>query len=155
MNTVIDIISRKGAVKQSIIASGNTSLVVYQPSVLQIHSPVSGVDHYVRQGDDLLIYMKDGTVIRCNGYFAVEPATNEYSELVFDDGQTLTHVSFAGNAEAVGFSPVTLSPQYDVISSISPFIDDAASTASGLPWGWIVGGTLAGGSGRCATRQWR
>ncbi len=146
MNTVIDIISRKGAVKQSIIASGNTSLVVYQPSVLQIHSPVSGVDHYVRQGDDLLIYMKDGTVIRCNGYFAVAPATNEYSELVFDDGLTLTHVSFAGNAEAVGFSPVTLSPQNDVISSISPFIDDAASTASGLPWGWIVGGTLAGGA---------
>lgn len=146
MNTVIDIISRKGAVKQSIIASNNASLVVYQPSVLQIHSPVSGVDHYVRQGNDLLIYMKDGTVIRCNGYFAVDPATKEYSELVFDDGQTLTHVSFAGNSEAAGLAPATLTPQNDIITSISPFIEHAVSTAGELPWGWIVGGTLAGGA---------
>ena len=47
---------------------------------------------YVRR-KDLLIYMKDGSVIRCNNYFVEDPETHNQSELVFNDRQELTHIS--------------------------------------------------------------
>ena len=37
--------------------------------------------------------MKDGSVIRCNNYFVEDPETQHQSELVFNDGQELTHLS--------------------------------------------------------------
>ncbi|HDC4406221.1 TPA: Ig-like domain-containing protein, partial [Enterobacter cloacae] len=144
MSIMIDIISRKTSVKQTVIEQGNTSLVVYEPSVVQIHAPVSGVERYLRQGNDLLIYMKDGSIIRVNGYFQQDPETKENSELVFEEGQTLNHVTFANADAAVGVTPLALTPQTVSISSIEPFLDTAGS-ASAYPWGWIVGGTLLGG----------
>lgn len=39
--------------------------------------------------------MKDGSVIRCNNYFVEDPETHNQSELVFNDNQELTHISFA------------------------------------------------------------
>ncbi|SQC93551.1 Uncharacterised protein [Cedecea neteri] len=59
--------------------------------------------HYVRQGNDLLVYMKDGSVIRCNGYFMEEEGrAGHHSELVFDDGKELTHITFDEAGAAVG-----------------------------------------------------
>ena len=43
---------------------------------------------------DHAIYMKDGSVIRCNNYFVEDPDTHNQSELVFNDRQELTHISF-------------------------------------------------------------
>ncbi|MLA17548.1 BapA prefix-like domain-containing protein, partial [Escherichia coli] len=114
MSLIIDVISRKTSVKQTLINPGDVTVVIYEPSVVQVHAQASAVARYVREGNDLLIYMQDGTVIRCNGYFLQAANTAEQSELVFADGQQLTHVTFADTA-AGGLAPVELTAQTTAI----------------------------------------
>ncbi|EQZ69655.1 BapA-related adhesin SiiEA [Escherichia coli] len=116
----------------------------YEPSVVQVHAQASAVARYVREGNDLLIYMQDGTVIRCNGYFLQAANTAEQSELVFADGQQLTHITFADTA-AGGLAPVELTAQTTAIESIAPFLDTVAQT-SAFPWGWLAGAAVGGGA---------
>ncbi len=144
MSLIIDVISRKTSVKQTLINPGGVTVVIYEPSVVQVHAQASAVARYVREGNDLLIYMQDGTVIRCNGYFLQAANTTEQSELVFADGQQLTHVTFA-DAAAGGLAPVELSAQTTAIESIAPFLDTVAQTST-FPWGWLAGAAVGGGA---------
>lgn len=144
MSLIIDVISRKTSVKQTLINPGDVTVVIYKPSVVQVHAQASAVARYVREGNDLLIYMQDGTVIRCNGYFLQAANTTEQSELVFADGQQLTHVTFA-DAAAGGLAPVELSAQTTAIESIAPFLDTVAQTST-FPWGWLAGAAVGGGA---------
>ncbi|HHI0249968.1 TPA: BapA-related adhesin SiiEA [Escherichia coli] len=144
MSLIIDVISRKTSVKQTLINPGDVTVVIYEPSVVQVHAQASAVSRYVREGNDLLIYMQDGTVIRCNGYFLQAANTAEQSELVFADGQQLTHVTFADTA-AGGLAPVELTAQTTAIESIAPFLDTVAQT-SAFPWGWLAGAAVGGGA---------
>ena len=144
MSLIIDVISRKTSVKQTLINPGDVTVVIYEPSVVQVHAQASAVARYVREGNDLLIYMQDGTVIRCNGYFLQAANTTEQSELVFADGQQLTHVTFA-DAAAGGLAPVELSAQTTAIESIAPFLDTVAQTST-FPWGWLAGAAVGGGA---------
>ncbi|STG53355.1 adhesin for cattle intestine colonization [Escherichia coli] len=77
MSLIIDVISRKTSVKQTLINPGDVTVVIYEPSVVQVHAQASAVSRYVREGNDLLIYMQDGTVIRCNGFFLQAANTAE------------------------------------------------------------------------------
>ena len=144
MSLIIDVISRKTSVKQTLINPGDVTVVIYEPSVVQVHAQASAVARYVRDGNDLLIYMQDGTVIRCNGYFLQAANTSEQSQLVFADGQQLTHVTFADTA-AGGLAPVELSAQTTAIESIAPYLDTVAQT-SAFPWGWLAGAAVGGGA---------
>ncbi|HGC2367597.1 TPA: Ig-like domain-containing protein [Escherichia coli] len=144
MSLIVDVISRKTSVKQTLINPGDVTVVIYEPSVVQVHAQASAVARYVREGNDLLIYMQDGTVIRCNGYFLQAANTAEQSELVFADGQQLTHVTFADTA-AGGLAPVELTAQTTAIESIAPFLDTVAQT-SAFPWGWLAGAAVGGGA---------
>ncbi|HCO5618028.1 TPA: Ig-like domain-containing protein [Escherichia coli] len=144
MSLIIDVISRKTSVKQTLINPGDVTVVIYEPSVVQVHAQASAVARYVREGNDLLIYMQDGTVIRCNGYFLQAANTAEQSELVFADGQQLTHVTFADTA-AGGLAPVELTAQTTAIESIAPFLDTVAQTST-FPWGWLAGAAVGGGA---------
>ncbi|MCZ8879992.1 Ig-like domain-containing protein [Escherichia albertii] len=125
------------------INPGDVTLVIYEPSVVQVHAPASAVVRYVHEGNDLLIYMQDGTVIRCNGYFLQATNTTEPSELVFADGQQLTHVAFA-DAASGGLAPVELTAQTTAIESIAPFLDTVGQT-SAFPWGWLAAAAVGGG----------
>ncbi|HBH5319565.1 TPA: Ig-like domain-containing protein [Escherichia coli] len=144
MSLIIDVISRKTSVKQTLINPGDVTVVIYEPSVVQVHAQASAVARYVRDGNDLLIYMQDGTVIRCNGYFLQAANTSEQSQLVFADGQQLTHVTFADTA-AGGLAPVELTAQTTAIESIAPYLDTVAQT-SAFPWGWLAGAAVGGGA---------
>ncbi|HFG3507735.1 TPA: Ig-like domain-containing protein [Escherichia coli] len=144
MSLIIDVISRKTSVKQTLINPGDVTVVIYEPYVVQVHAQASAVVRYVRDGNDLLIYMQDGTVIRCNGYFLQAANTSEQSQLVFADGQQLTHVTFADTA-AGGLAPVELSAQTTAIESIAPYLDTVAQT-SAFPWGWLAGAAVGGGA---------
>ncbi|EJM2215827.1 Ig-like domain-containing protein [Escherichia fergusonii] len=144
MSLIIDVISRKTSVKQTLINPGDVTVVIYEPSVVQVHAQASAVARYVRDGNELLIYMQDGTVIRCNGYFLQAANTSEQSELVFADGQQLTHVTFADTA-AGGLAPVELTAQTTAIESIAPYLDTVAQT-SAFPWGWLAGAAVGGGA---------
>ncbi len=142
---VVDVIIRKTAEKTKLTGEGNLSVSISSPSVIEIQGSAQDVERYVRQGKDLLIYMKDGSVIRCNNYFVEDPETQHQSELVFNDGQELTHLSFADAGEASGVAATELTAQATPISSIEPFLEQG-SALSDAPWGWIAGAALGGGA---------
>ena len=142
---VVDVIIRKTAEKTKLTGEGNLSDSISSPSVIEIQGSAQDVVRYVRQGKDLLIYMKDGSVIRCNNYFVEDPETHNQSELVFNDRQELTHISFADTGEASGVAVTELTAQATPISSIQPFLEQG-SVLSDAPWGWIAGAALGGGA---------
>ncbi|MDX7662066.1 Ig-like domain-containing protein [Enterobacter asburiae] len=142
---VVDVIIRKTAEKTKLTGEGNLSVSISSPSVIEIQGSAQDVVRYVRQGKDLLIYMKDGSVIRCNNYFVEDPETHNQSELVFNDRQELTHISFADAGEASGVAVTELTAQATPISSIQPFLEQE-SILSDEPWGWIAGAALGGGA---------
>ncbi|WP_395994548.1 Ig-like domain-containing protein [Enterobacter asburiae] len=142
---VVDVIIRKTAEKTKLTGEGNLSVSISSPSVIEIQGSAQDVVRYVRQGKDLLIYMKDGSVIRCNNYFVEDPETHNQSELVFNDRQELTHISFADAGEASGAAVTELTAQATPISSIQPFLEQE-SVLSDAPWGWIAGAALGGGA---------
>ncbi|ORC22883.1 type 1 secretion target domain-containng protein [Enterobacter cloacae subsp. cloacae] len=142
---VVDVIIRKTAEKTKLTGEGNLSVSISSPSVIEIQGSAQDVVRYVRQGKDLLIYMKDGSVIRCNNYFVEDPETHNQSELVFNDNQELTHISFADAGEASGVAVTELTAQDTPISSIEPFLEQG-SLLSDAPWGWIAGAALGGGA---------
>ena len=142
---VVDVIIRKTAEKTKLTGEGNLSVSISSPSVIEIQGSAQDVVRYVRQGKDLLIYMKDGSVIRCNNYFVEDPEAHNPSELVFNDRQELTHISFADTGEASGVAVTELTAQATPISSIQPFLEQG-SVLSDAPWGWIAGAALGGGA---------
>ena len=142
---VVDVIIRKTAEKTKLTGEGNLSVSISSPSVIEIQGSAQDVARYVRQGKDLLIYMKDGSVIRCNNYFVEDPETHNQSELVFNDRQELTHISFADAGEASGAAVTELTAQATPISSIEPFLEQG-NVLSDAPWGWIAGAALGGGA---------
>ncbi|EMM1341427.1 Ig-like domain-containing protein [Enterobacter roggenkampii] len=142
---VVDVIIRKTAEKTKLTGEGNLSVSISSPSVIEIQGSAQDVVRYVRQGKDLLIYMKDGSVIRCNNYFVEDPETHNQSELVFNDRQELTHISFADTGEASGVAVTELTAQATPISSIQPFLEQG-SVLSDAPWSWIAGAALGGGA---------
>ncbi|MDQ6581974.1 Ig-like domain-containing protein [Enterobacter hormaechei] len=142
---VVDVIIRKTAEKTKLTGEGNLSVSISSPSVIEIQGSAQDVVRYVRQGNDLLIYMKDGSVIRCNNYFVEDTETHNHSELVFNDNQALTHISFADAGEASGVAATELTAQAAPISSIEPFLEQG-SVLSDAPWGWITGAALGGGA---------
>ncbi|GBU13703.1 hypothetical protein AwEntero_23040 [Enterobacterales bacterium] len=145
MSKVVDIISRKTAVKTALASEGNLSVSLHEPSVVMVHASAHDVARYERAGKDLLIHMKDGSVIRCSGYF-IEDGEQNHGELVFQDDatQTLTHVEFADTGDALGLQAVILHPTETVLTSLDPLMID--STFSDLPWGMIAAGVLGGGA---------
>jgi len=142
---VVDVIIRKTAEKTKLTGEGNLSVSISSPSVIEIQGSAQDVARYVRQGKDLLIYMKDGSVIRCSNYFVEDPETHNQSELVFNDRQELTHISFADAGEASGAAVTELTAQATPISSIEPFLEQG-NVLSDAPWGWIAGAALGGGA---------
>ncbi|MFV9100924.1 Ig-like domain-containing protein [Enterobacter hormaechei] len=142
---VVDVIIRKTAEKTKLTGEGNLSVSISSASVIEIQGSAQDVVRYVRQGNDLLIYMKDGSVIRCNNYFVEDTETHNHSELVFNDNQELTHISFADAGEASGVAATELTAQAAPISSIEPFLEQG-SVLSDAPWGWIAGAALGGGA---------
>ncbi|HAV1629768.1 TPA: Ig-like domain-containing protein [Enterobacter hormaechei subsp. steigerwaltii] len=142
---VVDVIIRKTAEKTKLTGEGNLSVSISSPSVIEIQGSAQDVVRYVRQGNDLLIYMKYGSVIRCNNYFVEDTETHNHSELVFNDNQELTHISFADAGEASGVAATELTAQAAPISSIEPFLEQG-SVLSDAPWGWIAGAALGGGA---------
>ena len=142
---IVDVIIRKTAEKTVLTGEGNLSVSVSAPCVIEVHGSAQDVARYVRQGKDLLLYMKDGSVIRCNNYFMEDPEGKNHSELVFNNEDQLTHISFAETGEASGLATTELTSHATTTSSIEPFLEQG-SVLSDAPWGWIAGAALGGGA---------
>lgn len=122
MKTSIEVTDRATSNKINMIADGSLAITLNEPSVVLVHASVSEVDRYERTGNDLLIYMKDGSVIRCDGYFQVDE-TEHHSELVFqDDNSALSHISFADMPEIAPDQVVPLQAQVEMLDKIDPLL---------------------------------
>ena len=53
MSLIIDVISRKTSVKQTLINPGDVTVVIYEPSVVQVHAQASADLYAGRHGDPL------------------------------------------------------------------------------------------------------
>ncbi|HIF4730952.1 TPA: Ig-like domain-containing protein [Citrobacter amalonaticus] len=148
MNTLktANIINRHTAKKTVLSGEGNLSVAVSGASIIEILGSAQDVARYVRQGNDLLIYMKDGSVIRCSGYFTEEPESKLHSELVFSDETGLTHVTFDETGDIASLDAVELTAHETPVDSLEPLMAEAASEDNDFPWAWLAGAGLGGGA---------
>lgn len=142
MSKVINIIIRQTGEKTVLKGEGNLSISVSAPSVIEIQASPKAATKYIRQGNDLFIYMEDGSVIRCTGYFVEDPDSGKHSELVFKDEHGLTHIAFAETEAAPGLAATELTAQATPVHSIEPFIESASDNSL---WGWVAGAAVGGG----------
>lgn len=92
--TSIDIISRQNGALLSHVAGQQQVVTLNELSIVRIHGTPAMVASYERQGSDLILHMKDGTIVRYQRFFNTDGEGN-FSELVFDDDiNPPVHASF-------------------------------------------------------------
>ncbi|EKY3233599.1 Ig-like domain-containing protein [Cronobacter malonaticus] len=130
-----------GELITTVQAQGTRTLILSEPSVVRIQATPDVVLHYERQGEDLILHMRDGSTVVCKNYFAEQDGY--HSELLFDDGKhPPVHAVFPSN-ETLAVSAPGLTPEYQAVESIEPLlIGDSNHMAI---WGSILGAAALGG----------
>ncbi|WP_075183661.1 Ig-like domain-containing protein, partial [Pantoea sp. 1.19] len=141
----VEVITRNTAEKTVVNGDGNLTVSASSPSVIQVYASPQDVVRYVREGNDLIITLKDGTTVRCRLFFLHDPQTDEGSELVFVDQQGLTHVTFTDAGEVAGVAAVPLAAELTPVTSIAPFLAGQGALDS-ASWGWLAGAAIGGGA---------
>ena len=151
----VDIISREDGTLISQANSGSSHTVILnQPSVVRINGTREMVAQYERQGNDLILHMRDGSTVRYQKFF-FDDLNGEHSELVFDDGiNPAEHALFPTTAGVTDTAAVAMTPSYESLGSVEPLLlaeTDNVSTgviaASGLGILGLGGIALGAGGG--------
>lgn len=154
----VDILSRDdGSILSQANAGSSRTVLLNQPSIVKVHGTREMVAEYERQGNDLILHMKDGTTVRYQQFF-FDDVDGDHSELVFDDGvNPPEHALFPVTSEfADAQTAMAITPQYESLGSIEPLLlaDTGAGpglvTAAGLGALGLVGlgaAALGGGGG--------
>ncbi|MBU9831582.1 Ig-like domain-containing protein [Rahnella sp. FC061912-K] len=144
MSKTMDIISRKTSLKNVFTAEGNTSVAMNESGVVVIHDAVKNVASYERSGNDLIIHMQDGSVIRCVGYFE-NIGDKDENKLVFqDENQQMTEVNFT-DATAPHDTPVfTLTAVETPLADMSSLMLSTAEVT--VEWPYLLAGVLGAGA---------
>ncbi|EOC0353785.1 BapA prefix-like domain-containing protein [Cronobacter turicensis] len=69
-----------------------------QTSIVRINASPETVNFYERQGNDLIVHMKDGTTVRYQNFFHLD-AQGQHSELIFKDDKGVHHALFTFASE--------------------------------------------------------
>ena len=143
----VDIISRENGTLISQSNGGLTQTInLTEPSVVRINGTRAMVVQYERQGDDLILHMRDGSTVRYQKFF-FDDVEGEHSELVFDDGvNPPEHALFPTTAEGTDLAAASVTPTYESLSSVDPLLlaDNANISAGVLTAGGIGVLGLAG-----------
>ncbi|MDU4092361.1 MAG: Ig-like domain-containing protein, partial [Pantoea sp.] len=99
----------------------------------------AAVTSFERQGDDLILHMQDGSVVRYQRFF-LNDENGEHSELVFDDGvNPPEHAIFPAASEGADTTAMALTPTYESLGDIEPLLladnallGDNLTTAAGI-----------------------
>lgn len=131
--------------------SGGSDRVVNltKPSIVRVHASPESVNYYERQGDDLIVHMKDGSTVRFQHFFTLD-ANGHHSELYFDDTSGSHHALFPFADEAGSATAQTVVPTYADSAVVAAAGEDGGNHA--LLWAGLgllgVGGiALAAGGG--------
>ncbi len=144
MSRSIDIISRKTSLKNEFTAQGNTALAMNESGIVVIHDSVKNVASYERSGNDLIIHMQDGSVIRCVGYFENIGQDNE-NKLVFqDENQQLTEIDFTDATAAHDTAAFTVHAVETPLASLEPLL--LSTTEVSVEWPYLLAGVLGAGA---------
>ena len=137
----VDIISREnGTLISQNTSNASRNVLLSEPSVVRVNGTRAMVASFERQGDDLILHMQDGTVVRYQRFF-LDDASGQHSELVFDDGvNPPEHALFPMTSEAADASTaMTVTPTYESLGDIDPLlladnalIGDNLTTAVGI-----------------------
>ncbi|WP_028715398.1 Ig-like domain-containing protein [Pantoea ananatis] len=154
----VDIISRANGTLTSQVDGGLTqTITLNEPSVVRINGTREAVVQYQRQGDDLIVQMRDGSSVRYKKFF-LDDAAGDHSELVFDDGvNPPEHALFPTTAGATDLATTSVTPGFESLDNVEPLlladnsnISTGLMTASGvglLGLGGLALGTSRGGGG--------
>ena len=144
MSKTMDIISRKTSLKNEFTAQGNTAVAMNESGIVVIHDSVKNVASYERSGNDLIIHMQDGSVIRCVGYFENIGQEDE-NKLVFqDENQALTEVNFTDAAVAHDTPAFALNAVETPLAGVESLL--LSSTEVSVEWPYLLGGVLGAGA---------
>ena len=127
----VSILSRDdGTLLSQASAGSSKSVLLSQPSIVKINGTRDMVAEFERQGNDLILHMKDGTTVRYQQFF-FDDVDGDHSELVFDDGENPPeHALFPLTSEvADAQTAMVLTPQYESLGSIEPLL--LADTGAG------------------------
>ncbi|PHI30515.1 Ig-like domain-containing protein [Budvicia aquatica] len=147
-NGVAEILSRQSGSMTSSVASEGANVTLSESSVIKIQGSPEMVMNYERQGNDLIIHMKDGSTTRYKNFFSVDEE-GRHSELVFDDGVTIQHAVFPFATDVASpVEAIAISPQFETIADISALTTENTSSINTFLLGVL--GFLAIGGGVAA-----
>ncbi|ADO10259.1 Putative AT-2 family transporter precursor [Pantoea vagans C9-1] len=130
----VDIISRENGTLLSQTAGGSSqSINLTEPSVVRISGTRDMVTQFERQGNDLVLKMRDGSTVRYQKFF-LDDAEGQHSELVFDDGvNPPEHALFPQTAEGTELASNSVTPTYESLDSVEPLLlADNTNTSMGV-----------------------
>lgn len=130
----VDIISREnGTLISQSVGSSSQTINLTEPSVVRISGTRDMVTQYERQGNDLVLQMRDGQTVRYQKFF-LDDAEGQHSELVFDDGvNPPEHALFPQTAEGAELASSSVTPTYESLDSVEPLLlADNANTSMGV-----------------------
>ncbi|SFN17405.1 Ig-like domain (group 3) [Candidatus Pantoea varia] len=130
----VDIISREnGTLISQSVGSSSQTINLTEPSVVRISGTRDIVTQYERQGNDLVLHMRDGQTVRYQKFF-LDDAEGQHSELVFDDGvNPPEHALFPQTAEGAELASNSITPTYESLDSVEPLLlADNANTSMGV-----------------------
>ncbi|WP_140919969.1 Ig-like domain-containing protein [Limnobaculum xujianqingii] len=146
----VEVVARNNGAQLAHYTQGSQVVTLTQSSVVRIHGTSALVSSYERQGNDLIVHMKDGSTVRYQGFFTLDEK-GEHSELVFDDGKETQHAVFPLADLPGPAAAETISPTYATIGTDSLIDDGLSATAiAGIIGALAVGAGIAiaaGGSG--------
>lgn len=111
----VDVLNRKtGDVVMEYAKNGDRVVDLTETSVVRVNASPDVVSGYERQGNDLIVHMKDGTTVRYQNFFKLD-AEGLHSELIFEDALGTHHAVFP----AVEAAPMAAEAIVPVFSDVA------------------------------------
>ncbi len=109
-----------------------------ETSIVRINATPESVNFYERQGNDLIVHMKDGSTVRYQRFFLLD-SDGLHSQLIFEDNLGTHHAVFPYAAEAGPLAAEAIAPTYADVA-----VDSLIGT-SGISALAVLGGIAAVG----------
>ncbi len=135
----VDVINQKtGDVVVQYAKNSDRVVNLTETSIVRVNASPDVVNFYEREGNDLIVHMKDGTTVRYESFFKLD-ADGLHSELVFEDSLGTHHATFPYAADA---GPLAAEP---IVPAFSEVALGSLVGASGISALAVLGGIAAVG----------
>ncbi len=138
----VDVLNRKtGNLVMEYTKESDRVVNLTQSSVVRVHASPDVVGSYERQGNDLIIHMKDGTTVRYQNFFLLDEE-GLHSELIFEDQLGVHHAVFPAAAEAGPIAAEAIVPVFSDVALGSLIGASGLSALAALGGIAAIGGVI-------------